>query len=293
MMPKKVIRRIPQQSWHQLRQDWRLSFVDYDEIGKPPSTSIQDLLEINESSFQHAGISGVGFSMLNSKEIMLREAIYLTHKASALLRSYSRDIENDDQTYAEVSAYTSSFFLARSITMLLGCYMSSSTVSSRYWLLDGRSNKGATSVILLPLNFKPGHIHTWDLFKNLVVKTTNTPFDPEFNAFVGGMPARDFAKTRNHLQYNNCAWMYDDLHIEDCDSREWIAPFSKTVYSNADPDDQNGHFGVVLSLMLFRAVNLLISDISENISSLTLERDILQHNARYCDRSVMVSSWLS
>lgn len=289
-----AMNKIPKMDWNILYKEWQSSFIVYHNIGQPPYTSLLELVELNKGLFVNSNTKVVSINITDCKFIMLREAIYLAHKAGALLRSCSRDIENGDQTYAEISAYTSSFFLARSITILLGCFMATSKFDKNYWIVDGRKNRGRSSVRMISVGKNaPGHNGAWNLLKELVVNTINNPFDKEFNNFIGGMPTEDFSKTRNTIQYNNCAWIYNDLHYFEEDNIDWIEPFSKTVYVNADPDDPNGHFSVILSLMLFRNFDLMLKSISSNNNNiLAKEREIILDNIQYCDHSLKTQSWL-
>lgn len=289
-----AMEKLPKMDWNVLYKEWQSSFVSYNNIGDSPYTSLIDLLDLNENLFINSNTKVVSINLTDCKSTMLREAIYLAHKAGALLRSYSRDIESNDQTYAEISAYTASFFLARSITILLGCFMATSKFGKSFWLVDGRNNKGKSSVRMISIgSSSPGHKGTWSLFKHLVVNTTNNPFDKEFNSFVGGMPSEDFAKIRNSIQYTNCSWIYDDLHYFDEDSKDWIEPFSVETYTNADPNDSNGHFSVVLSLMLFRNFDLMLKSIcSDNNNILLRERAIILENIQFCDDSLKSNSWI-
>lgn len=283
---------VPNISWLSLKQEWTLSFVDYSDIGCSPCDSLLDMLTANKSRFEN-NVSPATLSMVDFKAIMIREAIFLVHKAGSLLRSCYRDINDHDQTYAEITAYTASFFLARAITILLGCFLLSKKVNGKHWLINARNNRGKSSVNIMNITQNNvGHIDVWLLFKSLVDKTNDNPFDGEFNSFIGGISPNDFAKTRNIVQYNNCAWIYDDLHYFTEDSKLWIKPFSRQHYVNADPDDPSGHFSVVLSLMLFRAFDLMLEDISHNIPTLLKERQIILENMQYCDDSLKSNSWI-
>lgn len=294
MKIKTALNNIPNSDWLSLKREWQLGFVDYQDVGKPPTTSILDLLQYNKANFLYSTENIVTISLNDCKTIMLREAIFLAHKACAMLRSYSRDIEDSDQTCAEIPAYTSAFFFARSITMVLGCFMPTKSFNKKYWMVEARSREGVASVNLMLLGtVSPGHFWVWELLKKLVANTDNTPFDSEFSSFISQIETRLFSEKRNLIQYHNCSWIYDDLHFFENVSKDWIEPFSQRIYLNTDALGEGDHFPVILSMMLFRAFDLLLKDISNDIHTLSIERGMLLDNAEYCDDIIKIKSWLA
>lgn len=279
--------------WTSIRDLLRQSFSDYTDVGACPSMSLSDLMVSYKNSFENSNTDIITTNLPGCRNLMIRESIYLAHKAGALLRSYSQDVDNDNQTYAEISAYTASFFLARSISIILGCYMPTEDINSIYWLLDNRESKNSATTKLIKVGKgRPGHTHVWDLLKVLIARTRSTPFDREFITFITGLPTPDFSKVRHVLQYNNCAWIYEDLHLFQATDKEWIVPFNSNVYTNADPDDDSGHFSVVLSLMLLRNYDLILKDLSQGISTLEKERKFILENVEYSHNVLLTQSWL-
>lgn len=285
---------IPNADWLSLRKEWQLSFVDYEDVGTPPITSTLDLLKYNKANFTYSTKNVVALRLNDCKTVMLREAIFLAHKACAMLRSYSRDIEDNDQTCAEIPAYTSAFFFARSITILLGCFMPTKPFGKNYWMIEARDREGVSSINLMLLGKQsPGHVYVWELLKKLIANTENTPFDSEFPSFISQIKTKYFSEKRNLIQYHNCSWIYEDLHYFENVSKDWIEPFSQSVYVNTDALGEGEHFPVIMSMMLFRAFDLLLKDIGSNIETLLLERNMLLDNADYCNETMKTKSWLS
>ncbi|KPM92802.1 hypothetical protein AOR11_24835, partial [Vibrio alginolyticus] len=253
MLPKGIKKSLPSRDWSALKREWRAAFIDYEDIGRPPESSIKDIVQENSSILIPAGKSNtIQMSSANLRTTALRESIFLTHKSGALLRSFNRDLEQQDTTYPEITAYTAAYFLSKSISMLLGLWIGSRKTNGAHWILD-MAGGGSSGASAHRVNCKVGHVHVWDLFKSSINGLTSSPLDGELLSFCGGLEATYFAKLRNSLQYNSCEWTYDDLHANDSADTNWLTEFDRSIYTNADPDDSAFHFGVHLFLMLYRA----------------------------------------
>lgn len=288
------VQNIASTEWSSLKTELRQTFEDYSDIGSCPPMSLYDLMITNKSSFENSNTNIVTTSLNGYRYLMVRESVYLAHKAGALLRSYSLDIGNDDQTYAEISAYTASLYLARSITIILGYYMPTSKIGDYFWIMNGRETKKPSKVKMIKVGKRrPGHKEVWDVFKNIIAKTTNIPFDREFVTFITDLATPDISRIRNMLQYNNCAWVHEDLHIFESVDKDWIEPFSLNIYKFIDPADDSSHFPVILSLMLFRNFNFLLKDLGVGFNALQGERNLLIDNMQYVDDVLMTDTWLA
>lgn len=283
-------------SWENISRKWQLGFIEDQPYipGQQPSDSMQNILETNAThiSILDKKNTSTQITVSNSLDIMIKESIYLLHKAGSILRSYNGDIERHDQTYAEISAYTASFFLARGINLLLGCFLSTTNISRKYIISNIRGTQDISELALSLLPNKPGHYHVWFLFKELIVNTTDLPFDREIFSFIHQIDAKEFPEIRNQIQYNNCEWIYDDLHLTDHASKEWIIPFDKKIYLYCNSQDPSCHFSTIVSLILFRAMYLLIKDLCEKIPCLEDEKKLVESNMEFCNSTLLTNSWI-
>tara|TARA_Y100001001_G_scaffold112023_2_gene109636 strand:- start:5104 stop:5991 length:888 start_codon:yes stop_codon:yes gene_type:complete len=293
MLPKYVKNSIMARDWGLLRHEWRAAFTDYSDIGYPPNSSLKEIVAANSSILLPTKNKKNTITLTSGhlRTTALREAIFLTHKSGALLRSFNRDLERSDTTYPEITAYTASYFLAKSLSMLLGLWVTSTKTNGSNWLLDMSGNGNSTATVY-QCSCPIGHLHVWDLLKKGLHETSSSPLDGEFLSFCGGLAAEEFAQNRNNLQYNNCEWTYDDLHAHDESDTSWIMTFDRSIYSNADPDDTSYHFGVRLFLMLYRANYQLITDISEGIDTLEKELEKIENNVKLCSKTLKLESWI-
>ncbi|UDM06288.1 hypothetical protein LG409_12965 [Halomonas sp. NyZ770] len=293
MLPRNLKQRISSRDWSKLKKEWRAAFVDYENIGASPESTIKDIAQMNKSVLTSTSPSiPVQFRAASLRATALREAIFLSHKAGALLRSFNRDLENRETTYPEITAYTAAYFLSKSISLLLGLWMDSRKINGDYWLFDMAGN-GSTKASAYKFSCPTvGHVHIWDLCKKSLDGLTASPVDGEFLSFCGGLAAEDFARLRNSLQYNSREWIYKDLHASDAADISWLTEFDKSIYTNADPNDDACHFGVTIFLMLFRANFSLISDIAKGIDTLEAEVNKMAENIPQCNRVMKLQTWV-
>jgi len=293
MLPNTLKRSIPSRDWSILKREWRAAFVDYHDIGASPNSSVKDIAQMNESLLVHSRTSTpIQFTAASLRTTALREAIFLSHKAGALLRSFNRDLENRETTYPEITAYTAAYFLSKSISLLLGLWMGSRRINNRFWLFD-MAGHGASKAEVYGVNCNTiGHVHSWDLCKKSLHGLTASPLDGGLLSFCGGLATEDFARLRNSLQYNSREWLYEDLHAFDSADINWLTDFDKSIYTNADPNDEACHFGVCIFLMLFRANFSLISDIAKGIDTLEAEVAKIAENIPQCNGVMKLNSWI-
>lgn len=294
---EKLIKKLSHREWPELRRGWRAAHEEYDDIGKPPPVSVQQLLEYKSSLLIVSGTSKeVTIDLPELRSTAIRESIYLAHKAGALFRSLDRDIGAKDSTYPELTAYTGSLFLAKAICMLFGIWISSKQVNSSQWIVDCFSfdGRGGPSIKAIKLGGKQvGHEEIWSLLQRIFRTIAQSPVDAELIPFITSLEPRDFARLRNRVQYDNCVWLYDDLHANALFDMSWIKPFNKDVYINTSPDDVEAHFGVVVFLMLFRAFKRVLSDLGGGLSCLDAEIDVLTANMLSGEQSVYPETWVN
>ncbi|MFI9654119.1 hypothetical protein ABGV17_05235, partial [Guyparkeria sp. GHLCS8-2] len=130
--------------WGRIRSLWRSSVEAYEDIGQAPQLGVQDVLDMRASSLETAeSIESVSLSIAELRGAQFREAVFLGHKAGALLRSFDRDLRAAEPTYPEITAYTGSLFLAKAISLIFGVWVSGHPIGGYFWVLDVFDLEGA------------------------------------------------------------------------------------------------------------------------------------------------------
>lgn len=292
----RALKRLDQRDWSTVRRQFKINFHDYIEIGEPPPTSAQHLIDSNASLLTLSNTEvNVKFSLPELKYTYIREAIYLTHKSGALLRSLDRDLASNQPTYAEITAYTASLFLARVICLLFGVSFTSKKTNGCYWIIDALSGNDRTGYQNNGIKVGPnqlGHQHVWALLKRILRTTNGAPFDPELSAFIHSIDEKSFSASRNDLQYKNCSWTYADIHFSIA-ADEWLSDFDSSLYANCSPDDTGSYFPILFYMILLRATICLLNDISKDIPAINSELELIKNNIINLTGISKAESWIS
>lgn len=290
----RAIKNLCHRDWPGIKSQWRVAFQDYSEIGSPPGSSVQDVIEQKASELILTGTTKqVILDFPQIRNVYIREAIYLAHKSGALLRSFDRDLVSNQPTYAEATAYTASLFLARAICIILGVSFTSVKIHNANWIIDALcKDKKIYKVQAIKTGAKQiGHQELWALLKRILRTTKGSPLDPELNAFMSDINDNEFAASRNKFQYHNCVWTYDDLHSpvkEDL----WLVPFKESVYSMYSPAEEDVYFPVLFYMILLRAFCKLLGDMGDGIVPIQQEIDIIKRNATTLAGVSASSTWI-
>lgn len=290
------LKRIRAREWPAIRAEWHHIANDYEEIGEPPPLGVLDILEQNGSILPTTGTEKEGkFDIVGVRETVLREGIFLLHKAAALLRSASRDIDARQYTHAEVTAYTASVFAAKAVCTLLGVWFSPKKVANENWFIDCFSREKRRQFYVNAIRAQSqriGHREVWSLLQRLITVTSDLPLDAPMLELIQKSEVDRFAKHRNRIQYFNLAWAFDDLHGDQSTAPDWITPFRNDLYADIDPDGEDSHFTMFFLLMMLRSGFLLFSDVSTATPGFRHELDLLRRNTAACESSIYVQIWL-
>lgn len=279
-------------NWRHLRSEWRLAFQDYDDIGQCPPTSFDTIAKSDITgtpSTQPLKAREIEYPGL--KNIALREAIFLTHKAGALLRSLHRDIIDNDISYPEVTGYMASFFLVDALLILLGVRL----FKQKYLFDFSKTLNHPSRAKLYEWSKRVGHKQKWSLLKKILSVTEESPLDTGMLRFFDDLPASEFANSRNKIQYRPCVWPHKDLHHRRTGS-ETLAAFDTNIYLT-NFDSSSPLFGIYLFFIMIRATTSLLHDISyeadtHNNGAIQRELNLIKRNARRCQKKTKILSWL-
>lgn len=110
-----LLKNIPHREWGAISNEFSIYLQEFtNDIGKPPEFTVDDLLTNIQSQLTVTGtIKQIKLEVPSIQLTMLRESIYLAHKACALAHSVSLDLANGCATYPEVSAYNANMFLSK------------------------------------------------------------------------------------------------------------------------------------------------------------------------------------
>lgn len=291
----KDIKRVQsRRNWLTIKARWETFFDEYDEIGSPPAQSVFDALQNESSALDMAGTEkSKPISIYGLETAAFREAVFLIHKACSLLRSVSSDVSRGQFTYSEVTAYTASFFLAKSICILSGVWVSPKGINGTNWVVDCMASDRSNyrTVAYQAGRSQIGHLEIWKLFKRVVDQCKSFPFDDEFQPTVKQLEDSSIARRRNYIQYWNTRWQFPDLH-EDFSFSGPSLELPDNPYVMLDPDNDEECFSIFFCALLFRNANKLLSDFGERSNSLKSEMDLIKKNVSHPIRSMNFSGWL-
>lgn len=296
-LPKAIKKKLDTRDWRDLQQHWIAKAVIDEGIGDKPDSSICEAVEL--MSLRYSAPIPIGMDDLIDVEgvhtLFLRESIFLAHKSCAIARSISRDLNARHGTYADVSGYNASFFIARALLLILGFHPLSTRICKSTVLTDifhnGVDGKN-TKLFFIPNANSFGHADIWELLKIAFNITHNLPIDPEFMSFLADLNPTDFASSRNQVQYHNCAWTYDDLHNDETIELDWIQPFQKNIYYRYSAASQEEHFPIILYFIMMRKYIFLLRDIARGTQILQSETSKIITNLSI-NNPLDVDSWLS
>ncbi len=231
-------------------------YQDYTDIGCRPENPIQEILERNASILslsKNSTEKHIDLQIVELQSATLRESIFLAYKTLALMRSLRRDVKHRDETNPELTAYTAALFIAKAILLIHGIWVSSKAVNNCYWMLDTfYTDKSLTPVIRAwKLPGQAGHRELWLTLKRLCRTMKYAPIDAELQEFIRQIDEKEISRFRHSIQYNNCDWIFDDLH--GCvNLAPWTMRFDSSIYTAISTEDKNCHFSIRFLLILFR-----------------------------------------
>lgn len=268
-----TIKKISHRDWEDIFNEFSVYLQDYPDLGMPPESSVDDLLFNIQSQLTVTGTNKeVKIEVPSIQLTMLRESIYLAHKACAIAHNISHDLAHGRATYPEVSAYNASMYLSKALCLSMGIWLPTVPINNKLWVVDCMSKPKRTfqtSAHLVP-GQQLGHREVWMLLQRIFNTIKKMPFDAEIKSFITGLNLESFSKNRNTIFYSNCAWLYNDLHLAFSES-DWQKPFSTSIYANIHPDDLDSHFNYHLMLILFRSYLKVLDQFKVGCESIKAE----------------------
>lgn len=293
---EKQIKKIPQRDWGEISNNFIVHLQEFpNDIGKPPESTVDDLLRNiqSELSVIKGTVVQVKLEVPFIQFTMLRESIYLAHKACALAHSISLDLSSGRATYPAITAYNANLFLTKALFLALGIWFPTVPIDNKFMIVDCMyKNRRDFETNAFFVGFKQlGHKEVWMLLQRVFRVMRGMPFDKEMSSFLTGLDLESFSKNRNQISYLNTTWTYDDLHSQMVNNN-WKKPFSVDIYANIYPDDLESHFDYHLMLILFRSYLKLLNELESKSASIHNEFVNIKNKLISYNGLMQVSTWL-
>lgn len=297
----RMLKNVGRTDWSAICDVLKKGFMPYPEgeVGTAPDPDVYSICESASTEFSLIGTSA--FSVINGGNLfrtsLVRESIYLAHKAGALFRSMDRDLCDGDISYPEVTAYNASFFLAKSICSLRGLWFTHNQINNKYWLIDAYSDitrKNPTGEIRAYEvgGRQIGHQETWGLLQRVFVNPKHLPVDQGLITTLRQYKPNQISKYRNHIQYRNSTWPHRDLHLDEKTPLDWIKPFDESIYSNVSIEEEGEHFYIFLYLWLIRAYCAMLNNSIGKLSPVGSELDLIKENITKSTNILEAEKWI-
>ncbi|RIW90103.1 hypothetical protein D3X35_10110, partial [Acinetobacter baumannii] len=204
---KSFIDRLTIRSTDQIFNQWKVNYRQDDYL--LDNDSVETYL-INISNTLPTSLSTTSpfvYAYLHNQ--VMREYIFSTYKALAILKSIIRDIKNGQQTYSEISSYLVNMLLAKSISLILGVWYSHSPIrqssnnKDEFFIIDLFHKRGNTyeSRIFNIQNTRLNHSQFWKMFVVILKNTTGMHISNNLSIFINNIDYNDFSLIRNFIQY--------------------------------------------------------------------------------------------
>jgi hypothetical protein len=282
---RRALNHIDVGTWSVHRETWLNYLPNVYTSGEPPPVTAarwNEFIKVAQESMNappnkpaHRVVLG-GFHA-----IVLRESIFLLHKAWHVLGAAERHAARGQPTWAQSSAYQAAFFAAKATFGLLGHplveYLNRMCLT-RLFPVDTRSKtKGgpihapaAIDVIYLDKPFS--HREIWELYQRALntSRVDDSVWPSDTTTFLKLLPVKDFAAERNSLLYQADEWLFADLFDDvsvpglgeaDAVEKRWTFP--------------NGGFSMRLGERCFHLGRALLKDLAELAPSLNGETELL------------------
>ncbi|MBS7838031.1 hypothetical protein [Wohlfahrtiimonas chitiniclastica] len=183
-------------------------------------TLVHDLLVRQASSITHPqGSLSNSSGLLDSA---MYDALLSSYKGAAVLRSCFRDIASKQNSYAELSSYIACLYFSKSIILLHGFWIASSSIfvpimgKERFFVLDIFKQE------YYVMNKSASHKDLWGVFINLLKDNyINNSSLPLYN-FVKNTDSHTISMGRNKIQYDYSYWIHDDLFTDEHECQQII-----------------------------------------------------------------------
>lgn len=255
---------------------WSSYLVDNDDV-----IPVQDILESLKDSLEFNKTE-------KEKEIeehsiptaFIQEMNTLTYKALAAGRSFIRDLNSGQHTYAEVTAYNGCLYWARSILLILGIWISPKKLHESFWFIDIyplKERKINSKFNFLKIgNKQPGHAEIWLTLKRILNTSKNLSIDNDFIIFMNEIDEMSIGFKRNNLQYSNPYWINSADLKTDCinvDDLSWIKDFEKNIYTNLDLKDCTSENSLIyFYFILARNFYFIINEVKDKLPEIFTEK---------------------
>lgn len=216
---------IGKRSWEELLIRWVEFIPDIDPPGSQPDVSLSTLMQTNYAPFtKEVFEKESGAHYLETKgvrKIVLREGIFLLHKACHLLRNAELDISHGVITWSLSEAYQSAYYGAQAILSFLG--VAYTDINGKSMLIDlwpaqirlaGQKPKPNRQQELSQF-VKTVFIeqrHLWNLFQRILFISEVSVWPEKILSVFRNLDTKKYPKQRNIIHYSKHRWLNEDLY---------------------------------------------------------------------------------
>lgn len=303
---ERKIKRLAHRDWGDIRVKWLGYLPDFDPPGSPPEEPLSNFMALGEIAQQIPENGEYRDEIPGLREAIFREGVFLLHKAAHVIGACQIHLEKGMPSWALSGGYHGAFFAAKAIVGLLG--VSFPEIENKTILIDvwpdlpklsarrrGRGEKPPNEMNFIKLP-KLQHYHIWQILQRLLRTMNTTLWEDHLISSLDNIPHKEFARQRNMLHYNNCSWIFHDLHAYLLD--ESFKQKLISVTENMLKPQREG-FSVVLGFVLLLFGYLLFKDVASSAPILQDEFGILEEwlsldcNIMYKEFSSQIEAWLA
>lgn len=284
-----VRRQIIECRWPDLSERWLQYLPTIDPPGSAPSEGLSQFIGFTDIADE----IGKDFDVSVKREVdgvreyVFREGVFLLHKALHVSGCAENQVKSGYKTWSLPEAYQASLFAVKAILHFCGIALAEH--NSKGVLIDifpkeedvhKRRRKLKLRLLDDPaiqftkFNMRFQHGNVWTVFlRLLMVFQMDDVWPTEYTSALAKLDTSEFAKQRNHLNYKNELWIFDDLHELVVDKTFGVYPsdIEKALVYGLKTD-----FSIGLAVVIIRMAYLLFIDISSNTKLLDKEISLVQ-----------------
>lgn len=281
------LKRIDWRNWDEIKVNWLMSLPIIDPPGQSPIYQISEIPNLLEIVKKAKSTGEYKDEFYPLREAVLREAIYLFHKALGVSAVSEFNIKIGFNTWAMSNSYHSAFYSIKSILGFLGITLP--RIENVDYLIDLFPEKEKLSRNQIQSGRKPEpimkfirfqslkHYEIWRIFQRTIKVLHINLWDESIIYFLNKLHPLQFAKQRNSLHYINNFWIYPDLfepkiNESVCYINNLLDEFEEGEFLNRED------FSLILSLILIGLAYSLFFDLSKNTPIIKTEFELINSN---------------
>lgn len=212
------------------------------------------------------------------REMILRESIFLLHKALHVLGVAEKNVDSGMRTWSLCDGYQAALFSAKALLGL--CGVSVAEVDSRSLIIDIFADIDVRGNSIPSISFVKAvldHKSIWQMLQRIfrVTKCALWPSDAVAKLQIGDV--KRFARQRNEIHYSNSAWPLADL-------QQFLTEgaFGEIRFWDSSDEDlvERSDISLVLGYYLVRMALAMLGDLEDLSAKLTPEMEVFRSSVQ-------------